>query len=324
MVQTVARCEADVNFYHNVTDLREPGHAHFLLQLASSTRDNVTDRTRKEIKEAALRLPITPTGAARCDLGVHKRRGSTMTEMAVMATIATGIIMASHPSAVIGTTPLFLCLREWDPAAKKKKKKKGGKKSSFDFQMPKSRSRQNPGADELDPPDTGISSSSVKSVVAFLFFPDFLPPLAAAMAALFEKYVLLVRRKICAFGPAKNMYFWADEKCALLGRRKICTFRPTKNMYFWADEKYALFVRRKVYTYGPGGNMNFWTGEKYVLLGRRKICTFRPTKNMHFWADEKYALFVRRKIYTYGPWRGQCGRAAACFVDSPVGLQLRV
>jgi len=28
-----------------------------------------------------------------------------------MATIATGIIMANHPSAVIGTTPLYLPIR---------------------------------------------------------------------------------------------------------------------------------------------------------------------------------------------------------------------
>ena len=34
-----------------------------------------------------------------------------MTEMAVMANIATGIIMASHPSAVIGRTPLYLPIR---------------------------------------------------------------------------------------------------------------------------------------------------------------------------------------------------------------------
>ena len=34
-----------------------------------------------------------------------------MTEMAVMANIATGIIMANHPSAVIGTTPLYLPIR---------------------------------------------------------------------------------------------------------------------------------------------------------------------------------------------------------------------
>jgi hypothetical protein len=36
-----------------------------------------------------------------------------------------------------------------------------------------------------------------------------------------------VRRKICTFGPAKNMHFWTDEKYVLLGRRKICTFGPT-------------------------------------------------------------------------------------------------
>ena len=36
-----------------------------------------------------------------------------------------------------------------------------------------------------------------------------------------------VRRKICTFGPAKNMHFWTDEKYVLLGRRKICTSGPT-------------------------------------------------------------------------------------------------
>ena len=34
-----------------------------------------------------------------------------MTEMAVMANIATGIIMANHPSAVIGRAPLYLPFR---------------------------------------------------------------------------------------------------------------------------------------------------------------------------------------------------------------------
>jgi hypothetical protein len=34
-----------------------------------------------------------------------------MIEMAVMANIATGIAMASHPSAVIGRTPLYLPIR---------------------------------------------------------------------------------------------------------------------------------------------------------------------------------------------------------------------
>jgi hypothetical protein len=51
-----------------------------------------------------------------------------------------------------------------------------------------------------------------------------------------EKYALLARRKICTFGPAKNMYFWAGEKHALLGRRKICAFGPAKNMHFWSGE----------------------------------------------------------------------------------------
>ena len=36
-----------------------------------------------------------------------------------------------------------------------------------------------------DPPLDVGTSSSAKSVVAFLFFPDFVPPLAAALAALF-------------------------------------------------------------------------------------------------------------------------------------------
>jgi hypothetical protein len=47
---------------------------------------------------------------------------------------------------------------------------------------------------------------------------------------------------------AKNMYFWSDEKYVLLVRRKICTFGPTKNMCFWSDEKYVLLVRRKICT----------------------------------------------------------------------------
>ena len=34
-----------------------------------------------------------------------------MTEMAVMANIATGITMANHPPAVIGRTPLYLPIR---------------------------------------------------------------------------------------------------------------------------------------------------------------------------------------------------------------------
>jgi hypothetical protein len=45
-----------------------------------------------------------------------------------------------------------------------------------------------------------------------------------------EKYVILGRRKICDFGLAKNMLFWAGEKYVVLGRRKICTFGPAKNM----------------------------------------------------------------------------------------------
>ena len=64
---------------------------------------------------------------------------------------------------------------------------------SFDFQLSKSRSKQiflvvsNSGADELDPPpDTGISSS-VKSAIFLFFFPDFAPPLGAAVAALFSR-----------------------------------------------------------------------------------------------------------------------------------------
>ena len=39
------------------------------------------------------------------------------------------------------------------------------------------------------------------------------------------------------------MHFWSGEKYALLGRRKICTFGPAKNMCFWSGEKYALLVR---------------------------------------------------------------------------------
>jgi hypothetical protein len=67
-----------------------------------------------------------------------------------------------------------------------------------------------------------------------------------------EKYVLLVRRKICTCGPAKNMHFWSGEKYALVGRRKICSFLPAKNMSFWAGEKYVLLVRRKICTFGTG------------------------------------------------------------------------
>jgi hypothetical protein len=39
------------------------------------------------------------------------------------------------------------------------------------------------------------------------------------------------------------MCFWSDEKYVLLVRRKICTFGPAKNMHFWSGEKYALLVR---------------------------------------------------------------------------------
>jgi hypothetical protein len=35
----------------------------------------------------------------------------TMTEMAALANIVTGIIMVNHPSAVIGRTPLYLPFR---------------------------------------------------------------------------------------------------------------------------------------------------------------------------------------------------------------------
>jgi hypothetical protein len=64
----------------------------------------------------------------------------------------------------------------------------------------------------------------------------------------------------------KNMHFCPGEKYALLVRRKICTFGPTKNMHFWSGEKYALLVRRKVCTFGPAKNMHFCPGEKYPFL----------------------------------------------------------
>jgi hypothetical protein len=118
-----------------------------------------------------------------------------------------------------------------------------------------------------------------------------------------QKHALLVRRKTCTFGPAKNMHFWSGEKYALLGRRKTCTFGPAKNMHFGSGEKYALLVRRKICTFGPAKNMHFWSDEKYALLVRRKICTFGPAKNMHFWSGEKYALLVRRKM-SWAPSRG--------------------
>jgi hypothetical protein len=35
-----------------------------------------------------------------------------MAQVAVIANISTGIIMANHPSAVIGTTPLYLPIRD--------------------------------------------------------------------------------------------------------------------------------------------------------------------------------------------------------------------
>jgi hypothetical protein len=76
----------------------------------------------------------------------------------------------------------------------------------------------------------------------------------------------------------------------ILGRRKICTFGPAKNMQFWPDEKYELWGRRKICTFGPAKNMLFWAGEKYVVLGRRKICTFVPAKNMWFWATRRKAV----------------------------------
>jgi hypothetical protein len=42
------------------------------------------------------------------------------------------------------------------------------------------------------------------------------------------------------------MWFWADEKYVLLVRRKICTLGPAKNMYFWSGEKYVLLVRNYI------------------------------------------------------------------------------
>ena len=67
-----------------------------------------------------------------------------------------------------------------------------------------------------------------------------------AMIDTSEKYVVLVRRKICTFGLAKNMHFGPDEKYVVLGRPKVCGFGPTKNMHFGADKKYALLVWRKI------------------------------------------------------------------------------
>ena len=45
----------------------------------------------------------------------RRGEGNMRAQVAVMATIATGIIMANHPSAVIGTTPLYLpiCVDNW-------------------------------------------------------------------------------------------------------------------------------------------------------------------------------------------------------------------
>ena len=80
------------------------------------------------------------------------------------------------------------------------------------------------------------------------------------------------------------MHFGSGEKYALLGRRKICDFGPTKNMYFWSGEKYVILGRRKICGFGPTKNMYFGADEKYVILGRRKICTFGPAKNMYFWS----------------------------------------
>jgi hypothetical protein len=69
-----------------------------------------------------------------------------------------------------------------------------------------------------------------------------------------EKYVLLVRRKICTCGPAKKI-------CGF-GPAKICGLGPTKNIYCWSGEKYVVWVRRKICTFGPAKNMYFWSGEK--------------------------------------------------------------
>jgi hypothetical protein len=91
------------------------------------------------------------------------------------------------------------------------------------------------------------------------------------------------------------MYFWSGEKYVVWGRRKICTFGPAKNMYFWSGEKHVLLVRRKICTFCPAKNMYFWSGEKYVLL-------VRLAKKKQSPAEKKKDLFGGYWLLAIGHW----------------------